>query len=150
MRLKPAFAAVCFLAVAPDLAAAQAVLPSRVVGCYSIELGRWEPTIALGGDADFLQPPTRIELLADVGTSSIERGKWLIRPAPGVAASRHRFSYFGAVGRDSIELVWTSGFSGLRMTVALHSDTLRGHAHALWDFDRQQQSAPAQVIRRPC
>jgi hypothetical protein len=123
--------------------------PVDAFACYQVVLGKWEPTLELREDSIFVIPPMRIELKRELGSSAFEKHGWLVRPAPGVPASVHRFSYFRLVG-DSLSLVWTTGFSGLTMKVAIASDTMHGQAHSFWDFDRRKQTAVVRLVRNSC
>ena len=51
---------------------------------------------------------------------------------------------------DSIELRWTTGFSGVNMSLSHEGDTLRGLAETTWDFDRQVQHANVTMWRVRC
>jgi hypothetical protein len=104
----------------------------------------------LGEDTIFSTPPGRIELQAHRGTRSFERRGWIVRPARGTERSVHSFSFFTVTSSDSIQVVWTTGFSGLTMDLAAARDTLRGQAHTFWDFGRPSQSADATLIRVSC
>lgn len=131
-------------------AAAQGPAPPRLLGCYEVKLGAWQPALDLGPDTVFIQPPVHFELLGDTGTSAMERARWLVRPAPRATPGRHRFSSWRLSTADSVELIWTTGFSGLRIVVASATDTLRGRAETFWDFDRARQRAAAELVRAPC
>jgi hypothetical protein len=125
--------------------------PTAAVGCYAVKMGAWEPVVSLGADTIETIPPARIELLADTVTSGRGRGAWIIRPAPGAGASYHRFvSFYRPAPADSLDLTWTTGFSGLRMRVARSGTELVGWAQTFWDFERTRQRAPVRLIREPC
>ncbi len=123
-------------------------MPERVAGCYVVNLAAWKPDLSIGRDTEFMYPPSRIRLHTDTGTTLWEQGQWLVRPAPGVPRSVHRFSFFRALGSDSIEVLWSTGFSGVRMR--RNAGTLSGYAEPFWDFPRQQQSAAVHLERTNC
>jgi hypothetical protein len=127
---------------------AQSSMPQRVAGCYVVNFGPWTPDLPIGRDSVFMYPPSRIQLHADTGTTLWEQGQWLVRPAPGVPRSVHRFSFFRVSEPDTIEVLWSTGFSGLRMR--LDADALTGHAASFWDFPRQQQVAAVRLERTNC
>ena len=132
----------CFLVaiwVAPSFA--QNPLQERVAGCYIVNLGTWRPELSIGRDTVYMYPPSRIQLQTDTGTTLWEQGRWLVRPAPGVPRSVHRFSFFRALGSDSIEVLWSTGLSGVRMRLKNEAGTMTGLADAFWDFPRQRQVA---------
>lgn len=118
----------------------QLVKPEQVQGCYELGVLNWHPELK-GEDAVFIAPPTRIQILAERGTNGREKGMYLVRPAPGVSPSIHRASFWRPVGPKTIEIVWTTGLSGLSMKLNLQGDTLKGKAKTFWDFPRRGQTA---------
>ena len=127
----------------------QLIQAEKVQGCYELGVLKWNPELH-GEDAVFIRPPARIQLLAEQGTNGFENGKYLVRPAPGVSPSIHRSSYWKPVGPKTIEIVWTTGFSGLTMTLSLEGDTLKGKAESFWDFTRAPQTAPIVAPKIDC
>jgi len=125
-------------------------LVESVVGCWQVSIGRWEPNMSIGEDTIFSWPPRSIELQAVKGTRTFEDHGWLVRPAPGVRPSVHDFSFFETRGSDSIDVVWTTGFSGLTMRLGRVGDTLRGQARTFWDFPRTAQTAEVLLARISC
>jgi hypothetical protein len=125
-------------------------LPQKVAGCYLVHLEPWTPTASLGRDTVFIRVPARIQLMADTGTTLFEQGRWLVRAAPGEPRTRHRFSIFHPIGSDSIEAVWSTGFSGVRMRLDHTSVPLTGRAFTFWDFPRAQQVADVRLEPTSC
>jgi hypothetical protein len=138
--------ALLVLAISPSAASAQEV-PTRVAdmaGCYDLRLGEWSPPLALGGDTVFLQPPSRIALDSTMGTVRGGRVRgYALRPAPGARQSVHRYAYWTVGDSLRVQLVWTNGFSGVRMLLQPQGGTLRGTAESFWDFDRPKQTTKA-------
>ncbi|HZO18034.1 MAG TPA: hypothetical protein VFB46_03530 [Gemmatimonadaceae bacterium] len=127
-------------------------LPSwpDVVGCWELRMGAWRPTLALGNDERIVTPPSRVLIDSTVGTRPYERRNLLVRPAPGATPSVHRYSWWNMGQGDSIQLRWTTGFSGVNMSLSHEGDTLRGQAETTWDFDRQVQTADVVMWRVRC
>ena len=109
------------------------VSPEAVQGCYEIGKLEWHPKFE-GDDLVFITPPERIQILAERGTLGHEKGEYLVRPAPGFPKSIHRYSYWRPTGSHSLEIVWTTGLSGLTMRLKLNRDALTGKAKTFWDF----------------
>lgn len=125
------------------------ISPEAVQGCYELGVLKWHPAWK-GDDLVFITPPARIQILAEKGTKMFENGQYLVRPAPGFPASIHRASYWKPVGAKTIEIIWTTGFSGLTMKLNLEGDTLKGKAETFWDFPRRGQTAPIAAPKVDC
>ncbi len=113
-----------------------AVLATSFAGCYKLKLGRWWPW-SFGGDNEFVTPPSKIELLAIQGTEGFETEGFLIRgipPAQVNTIGRRRASFWQVKSKNDVELIWTTGFSGVTLNLSKHGDDLRGWAHPFFDF----------------
>ena len=118
------------------------IRPETVRGCYDLGVLKWRPDLQLDKDeAVFITPPERIELLAERGSQGSEIRGYMVRPAPGVPKSVHRFTYWRPTGPNKIEVMFTTGLSGLEMQLTLKGDTLEGKANTFWDFLRRRQTA---------
>ena len=109
------------------------ISPEAVQGCYEIGKLAWHPKFE-GEDLVFIAPPERIQILAERGAQGHEKDEYLVRPAPGFPKSIHRYSFWRPTGSHSLEIVWTTGLSGLTMRLKLDRDTLKGKAKPFWDF----------------
>jgi hypothetical protein len=115
------------------------------VGCYELHLGRWWPW-GMGEDTRFATPPSRIELTLGRGTNGFEKDELLIRQIS--SAQDARGSAFWVPGdHGKVLLVWTNGFSGVSLRLAKNGNTLKGWAHAHFDFFRPPHVA--HVVARP-
>lgn len=121
-----------------------------VIGCWELRMDAWQPTLMLGADERIITPPSRVLIDSAIGTRPYERRNMLLRPAPGAAPSVHRYSWWNLGRGDSVQLRWTTGFSGVNMSLALARDTLRGYANTQWDFQRTPQQAEVTGWRVPC
>lgn len=137
------------VAPARSLATPLAAWPD-VVGCWELRMGAWSPALMLGPDERIVTPPARVLIDSTIGTRPYERRNLLLRPAPGVAPSVHRYSWWNMGRADSIQLRWTTGFSGVNMSLSHEGDTLRGLAETTWDFDRQVQHADVTMWKVLC
>ncbi|MGQ0713545.1 MAG: hypothetical protein ACT4PJ_07410 [Gemmatimonadaceae bacterium] len=137
------------MTVTPTAATPLAAWPD-VVGCWELRMGAWQPALMLGNDERIVTPPSRVLIDSTIGTRPYERRNLLLRPAPGAAPSVHRYSWWNMGRGDSIQLRWTTGFSGVNMNLFHEGDTLRGFARTEWDFDRQPQHANVTAWRVPC
>jgi hypothetical protein len=126
------------------------IKPEIIQGCYELGTLNWRPDLKLGEDAEFITPPRRIQISAEHGGKGFEQDSYLVQPAPGVPRSIHRASYWVPKGANAIEVVWTTGFSGLSMNLNLEGETLRGKATTFWDFPRRKQTAEVVAPKVDC
>jgi hypothetical protein len=128
----------------------QLVAPENIKGCYELTLSDWLQDLKLGEDTVFITPPHRIQLFAERGTKGWEAEGYIVKAAPGARASVHRGSFWLPKGPKSIEIVWTTGFSGLGMGLTLEEDELHGKAKTFWDFPRREQTADVVARKVDC
>jgi hypothetical protein len=127
------------------------VSPEAIQGCYELTMSRWVPDMKWGDDEAFITPPRRIQLFAERGTEGFETNGYLVRPAPGTKPSIHRGSYWIPKGSKKLQIVWSTGFSGLVMELKTSdAEVLRGKATTSWDFNRTKQTAEVTARRIPC
>jgi len=126
------------------------VKPEAIQGCYEIADLSWKPDLELGEDEVFITPPKRIQLLAEPGSVGLEKNGYLVRPAPGFPRSVHRASYWEATGPNTLQVVFTTGTSGLSMQLKIEGETLRGKAKTHWDFPRRGQTAQVIAHKTDC
>jgi hypothetical protein len=126
------------------------IKPEEVIGCYELGVLEWKPDLRLGEDLEFITPPTRIQLFAEHDTDGFDREAYVARPASGVSRSVHRDSYWKPKGPKSIEISWTTGFSGLTMGLTVERNSLQGTAFSFWDFGRKRQTAHVSAPKVDC
>lgn len=124
--------------------------PENIQGCYELSLSPWRPNLNLGEDEVFITPPPRIQLFAERGKEGWESEGYIVKPAPSAKPSIHRGSYWLPRSADSIEIVWTTGFSGLLMGLRIEGSDLRGQAKSFWDFTRKRQTADVFARKVEC
>jgi len=147
MLLEKSILLSCFLVALGSFP--QQGVEQRVKGCWSVQLGEWKPEMPYGADTIFVTPPAKIELqdkyyYGQVGT------RWSVLPSNEAKPSIHSVAFFQPIGTDSIAIIWSTGFSGLSLHLAIGQDTLKGIAITFWDFDRPQQTADAILVRMKC
>ena len=123
--------------------------PQSVAGCYALSIGKWSPTIALGEDSKDVAPPAVVRLFTTPGRGDLEGQGMLVRPARSSRPSIHRGSFW-FVEEDRVVVVWTTGFSGLRMSLRPSPTGLEGEAESFWDVDRPPQRAHVDATRVGC
>lgn len=118
--------------------------------CFDLRLGPWRGTGPLAEDSLTFAPPPRVYLDTSMaGRGAIAAGMRL-REAPGSIPSVHPFSYWQS-NRDSIELVWSTGFAGLTARLPLGSDSLHGLVKTFSDgVHAPQLEAPISAIHVAC
>jgi hypothetical protein len=126
------------------------IKPETIQGCYELGTLTWRPDLKLGEDGEFITPPSRIQILAERGNKGFEQEGYLVRPASGVPRSIHRASYWVPKGPNTIEIIWTTGFSGLTMRLDHEGETLKGKATSFWDFPRRKQTADVVAHKVDC
>jgi len=123
-------------------------------GCYRLQLAKWEPTMDIGEDTIFSTPPSVVffsRLKNEWFASGRGNVSYRILPTNGAHLTVHGPGYWTPTARvDSVSVVWTTGFSGLTMSLAVTSDTLSGSAQTFWDFGRTRQAAKVLGVRVPC
>lgn len=125
--------------------------PEAIQGCFELTLSPWFPDLKLGEDEEFITPPHRIQLFATKGTEGWEAEGYIVRPAPGIKPSVHRYTYWLPKGPKSLEIVFSTGLSGLVISVkTADAQTLRGRAMTHWDFARKKQTAEVIAHRVQC
>jgi hypothetical protein len=127
------------------------VKPENILGCYELGTLDWKPDLQLDKEeAVFITPPERIELLAEHGTQGRGKNGYLVRPAPGVTQSVHRSTFWMPIGPKKIEIVFSTGTSGLEMQLTVQGGTLQGNAKTFWDFARRRQTAHVMARKIDC
>lgn len=134
----------------PEAEESKFVKPESIQGCYGLGTLSWKPDLKLGEDQKFITPSQRIQILAERGSVGFEKNGYLVRPAPGFPKSIHTASYWESTGPRTIEVVFTTGFSGLSMKLEIEGGMLRGEAKTHWDFPRTGQTAQVNARKTEC
>ncbi|HEU4881727.1 MAG TPA: HEAT repeat domain-containing protein [Longimicrobium sp.] len=126
--------------------------------CYAFRRGPWQPVMDLDADSTFSTPPAQVRFLAAVAEEyredDAEQGEaWFVAERVGASAGP---GWTGGMwrpvpGREALELVWSNGFSGVSLELAMEDGgTMRGTAETFWDFPRPRQTAEITAERIPC
>jgi len=105
-------------------------------GCYDLTMGRWWPW-SFGEENQFVTPPGRVRLFSERGTSGFEHDRLLLRSLPsrkGTASGRGGPAYWDLKSESEIELVWTDGFTAVRLSLRGSGNVFRGWAHPHFDY----------------
>jgi hypothetical protein len=119
-----------------------------LAGCYELQLTKWSPAISLGEDEIFISPPSRI-ILTSTPDDTWEKHAYRAAPVDGAAPWGRTHSYWTSSAQH-VHIVWTTGFSGLRMDLKAQGADLIGTAQTFWDFSRPQQSSHVTATRVSC
>lgn len=93
---------------------------AEIAGCYDINY--------LGLGRLLRRTRERVRLLTEVGTADFEKGAYLVRLVPTPAENPYGFSYWKVVSPGHIAVIFTNGFSSIKMQLDVYSQELRGVA----------------------
>ena len=119
--------------------------------CFRLMLTPWLEALAIGEDSIFSTPP-RVVRFSTVKRAwrSYDESLWMrVEPTLGEPHSVHGPGFWRPYG-DSVEVAWSTGFSGLTMNLHTATDTLRGLASTFWDFPRPTQVAQVLGVPTRC
>jgi len=126
----------------------------RIAGCYDTHMGRWSGLIPLAGAGLVAHtPPTRFQL--DTAVVTFGGQSWFaVRPAR-LAVDSPSPATWELRGTHSIVVVWSTAFTGIRLELAVHQDSLIGYATSFHDahvIGEQPADPPMAIIatRRAC
>ena len=121
------------------------------VGCYRLELGPWSKRSLLPARLDSAQvPPVAFRLdsaVADTGRPALKRAE----PKNPRVTSGSPWPMWYRTGPHSVDVVWSTGFVGVKLRLVQAGDTLRGVAQTFTDTQLLGgPSAVAMAVRIPC
>lgn len=138
------------LAVVCAVIGSAPVAAQGLVGvCFDVEHGEWSPALELGEDSIYLGLPSRVRFDEEAARGRASSDAFSLEVAPGALPSVHEIRQWSTSG-DSIDVVWSNGFSGVRGSFRRAEGTLHGMVRSFWDFGRTSQSAPARLIPVAC
>lgn len=121
--------------------------------CYYLTHGPWS-AIPVAGDEDFIEFPRRVRFTSlfarlDFLGDSVKMDLLSLEPAqrghgPGPG------HWLPLRSRDSLEIVWTGGMSGVYAHLRLSGDSLSGFAESFWDYSAPTQRATVHGRRVEC
>lgn len=142
------------VAIAPVRASAQTGVPTSVRAvavCYALTLGEWRGRMR-SGSTDWHEPPRTFRL--DTIRSTRRPASYAARPRWVYLDPRRTTlpPWWHLYQSDSLEVVWSTGFSGVTVSFAIRGDSLvGGRAQAFADVRGETQPwAPAAAVRMTC
>lgn len=120
----------------PDDAASR-FSPDAWPRCYELRIGDWTPPSGQKLDVTHTPPP-----IVQLDTHRVEHGvdQTRHRLAPDISALSQRGSLTPSWTRlapDSLQLLWSSGYEGVFVTVAVRGDSVSGSARTFTDYGSQ-------------
>lgn len=107
----------------------------RFVGCYAVRLGPWSKF--LEGNPSSHTPPDTVMLDSVLIDGPLGGPGFRLRPHIPILTRYHTVpARWWPVGGDSVRLVWTSGFVGVRIRLAWGDSVLVGRAQGFSDAIR--------------
>ena len=121
-----------------------------LVGCWATTVGTFKAMSKYGVDSGQTNVPPRVRFDSAPGRSIANQplGR-LLRAIPGFSGTQYRDGYWVIGEHDDIGLTWSTGFTGLGMSVRQTGDTLRGYAKVWTDYGGDQR-APVTLHRIRC
>ena len=113
----------------------------QLVGCWSLQVGAWEPPLE-GHDPGF-PPPAWFELRGRRGGGegpAVYGGEW---------SRRERHWKWSRLKRGGVAIVFASGYAGYHLRMEPVGDRLEGTIEAFRDLGRRAR-APVTAVRTPC
>ncbi len=117
---------------------------TQIAGCYEL---------SIEGRLPLAMPPRQVELLVEMGTELLERGRRLVRSKGGPThGAYYRYSYWRLLRSETVEVVWTTGYVQTRLNLAVGQDSQWGEAVQSTDVKdgRPLPRAPAVLRRIAC
>lgn len=119
--------------------------PASVLGCYDVTLGPWS------GPRESPDPPPQLILTDSIGTVLFESGQTLVRGWPDPATIPLDFAWWTRPESDRVELIFSSGYIGLRLHLTWNGEEWRGPIEAFTDVDPPiEATAQVRLTARPC
>jgi len=120
--------------------------PSDFVGCYRLNMTPWKPK-RTGGSTWDVTPPVAIRLTLRPETAW--GGGYVVEPALGAEATNHHSPYWN-LKDETVNISWTTGFTGLRMKLIPTTIGLKGTAKTFSDDGSYHESSDVVATRMPC
>jgi hypothetical protein len=118
-----------------------------LIGCWTIEAGRFSIVERIGVDSGQTTLPSRIRFDTMPGKAwSGEPLGRLVRAFAEGSTTRYRDGYYLFAGADSLRVEWANGFVGMTLQLRLDKSVMRGRALAWTDYMGSEQASI--VLRR--
>jgi hypothetical protein len=123
----------------------------RVAGCYELTTGAWS-RLPARGIPEARRPPSWFALDTVPPPHSFDHG-YAVRPTK-LTPRAHMPAFWAPVGTDSASIIWSTGFVGVRLQVAVRGDSLVGIARTFQDAEILGEPPPPEArvvaVRVPC
>ena len=121
--------------------------------CYKLVRAAWGSSLDHNGDSIFTNNPDiiRFTTIKHVDRTPTTRPEMEVQAASGSGETIDGPGTWRPISqRDSLEIVWSNGYSGVVMQLAVRGDSLSGRAKTFWDFPRPSDATPVHGIRVVC
>lgn len=123
----------------------EASLSPIPLACFNVSLGAWAPALP-----EALPPvPQRLLLTDSLGSSGLEKDRMVVEAIPPSSKS-YQWSWWQELPHDSIQVVFSTGFTGVSFRLARRGNDFEGSAFAFFDFQAESPIAPAELTRLSC
>jgi len=102
--------------------------------CYRLSFSEWSRD-SRAKDMAWMMPPTLLALTRQPTSGHAEPGSFRILPDgnPALKGERMPFAYWRPTGPETVEVIWSNGFAGIRMTLRRQGHDLEGSAVTISD-----------------
>lgn len=123
--------------------------PFDYQGCYRVAVAGWRGPSLL--DAAEKTPPATIEL-TNIRFKGFRSETFVVKPALGARAGRFSMLFWRLTDEGEVEMVFSTGLSGVSLHLKREGDALLGTARASGDVnpDELYQTAGARADRVSC
>ena len=123
-----------------------------LAGCYALHLGPWSGSLPKTGMPSAHTPPAHFRL--DTIPIAGRRGCGFEVEPTNLVRSNRPLTNWRVTARDSLRVVWSTGFVGVSLRLIAHKDSLRGIATTFHDAHYSDEppdpSAAALAVRERC
>ncbi len=127
---------------------ASGMTPDAWPRCYALRTGDWTPPPGQKLDVTHAPPPV-IQLDTQQVEHSVEEKRHRLGPDIPALGQRGLAPSWTRLATDSLQLLWSSGYEGVFVTLAVRGDSISGSARAFTDYG-SQALAPVNGRRIPC
>ena len=128
--------------------AASGMSPDAWPQCYALRTGDWTPPSGQKLDVTHA-PPLVVRLDTQQVEHSVEQQRHRLGPDIPALGQRGLAPSWTRLGPDSLELLWSSGYEGVFVTVGIRGDSVSGSARTFTDYGARAL-APVTGWRTAC
>ena len=127
---------------------ASGVSPDAWPRCYALRTGDWTPPPGQKLDVTHAPPPV-VQLDTQQVEHGVEQKRHRLGPHIPALGQRGLAPSWTHLAPDSLQLLWSSGYEGVFVTVAVRGDSISGSARTFTDYG-SRALAPVTGWRTPC